>query len=534
MSGHSTHSGSDLDMDKKNHADAVDMVEDAGRNLDTIEETPIGRYAWMVTLAAAIGGLLFGYDTGVISGVLVVLGDDLGHELSSSEKELITSITSGGAFIGAIVAGFTADRFGRKVVIAGGCVVFTIGAIIQAAAFELIQMTVGRFVIGWGVGLAAMIVPIYIAELAPAKFRGRMITVDSMAITGGQVIAYAIGAGFETIPHGWRWMVGLGGVPSIALLCMLPFCPESPRQLVSHNKRDEAARVLHLIYPEATVAQVNDKIELIDRGIKEVEEITQGMSLMKSIKQLYTVGANFRALFVACFVMTLQQMSGFNTLMYYSATLFAMVGFNNPAAVGLVVAGTNFIFTGVSLQCIDRVGRRRIMVWTIWGMVVGLTLCAVAFHWIPVDDDLKVTSTGMNWAGILVLVSIIIYVAFYATGLGNVPWSTTELLPLEVRAMGTMMVTCCCWGFNIIVSATFLSMMKGITPTGAFAFYAALCFIGWIGVILIYPEVSGMTLEQVRQVFSNGFGVKYAEQWRKENRQAIKDARENAVPSMHA
>ena len=153
---------------------------------------------------------LIGYDTGIISAVLVYLHSDLGKVLNASEKELITSITSGGAFIGAVVAGVTADRFGRKGAIYSGCFLFIVGAIIQAVSYSLPQMTVGRLVVGFGVGSAAMIVPLYIAEVAPSKYRGRMIGLDNMSITGGQLISYGIGAAFAQVNHGWRYMVGLG------------------------------------------------------------------------------------------------------------------------------------------------------------------------------------------------------------------------------------------------------------------------------------------------------------------------------------
>jgi len=160
----------------------------------------------------------------------VTLNNSLdGRETSSSEKELITSLCSGGAFIGSIIAGLTADQYGRKVAIYVGCALFTIGALIQAAAYSIAQMAVGRLIVGFGVGSAAMVVPLYIAEIAPTKVRGRLIGLNNMSITGGQVISYGIGAAFAHVPNGWRYMVGLGGIPSIVLACLMPFMPESPR-----------------------------------------------------------------------------------------------------------------------------------------------------------------------------------------------------------------------------------------------------------------------------------------------------------------
>jgi SP family myo-inositol transporter-like MFS transporter 13 len=159
-------------MSKADTKEQLEHLEDAGspnsiqevniEDLDSIEQTKTGKYSWLVSITAAIGGMLFGYDTGIISAVLVYLGQDLGKTLTSQEKELITSVTSGGAFVGAIFAGATADRYGRKVAIYVGCVLFTVGAIIQAASFSVAQMTVGRVVVGFGVGSAAMIIPLYV------------------------------------------------------------------------------------------------------------------------------------------------------------------------------------------------------------------------------------------------------------------------------------------------------------------------------------------------------------------------------------
>lgn len=209
--------------------------------------------------------------------------------------------------------------------------------------------------------------------------------------------------------------------------------------------------------------------------------------------------------------------------MYYSSTLFDIVGFKNPVAVGTVVAGVNWIFTVLSIFVIDRVGRRRLLLWTMWGMPVCLVLAAVAFKWIPLDQHtLKLTNDNVGWSAKVVLIAMILFVAFYAAGLGCVPWQANEFLPMEVRAMGTMMINIFNWGPNIVVSSTFLSMMKGISPSGTFGFYAALCLLGWIFVYFCFPEAANMTLEELRAVFEHGFGVKYAEAWRKQQKLAEK------------
>ncbi|KAL2846910.1 general substrate transporter [Aspergillus pseudoustus] len=515
---------SDTQEDEKNapvHIEHDDSQPSTARH-DSIEDIATSWFVWLVAFTASIAGGLFGYDTGIISAVLVYLGNDLdGRPTSDSEKQLITSLCSGGSFIGAIVAGLTADRYGRKTAIYVGCFLFTAGAILQGAAYSIAQMSVGRLIVGFGVGSASMVVPLYIAEIAPTRARGRLIGLNNMSITGGQVISYGLGAAFAHVPSGWRYMVGLGAVPSIILACLLPFCPESPRQLVYHGKMHEAEAVIRRIYAGATEEQVRDKVALIAAACDEAKELNQDASTWSKIKLLHTNPANFRALVTACGFSVIAQMSGFNTLMYYSATLFALVGFNDPVAVGLVVAGTNFVMTWVNMMAVDPIGRRRIVILTSWGMSAGLIAVAVAFTYIPVDlSTLELETERVSPAAIAVLVFIIWFVFFYGVSMGNTAWMNTDLFPMEVRALGTMWLACSCWASNIIVSSTFLSMMKGITPSGAFGFYAAVCGVGYILIYLFYPEVSGLTLEEIREVFKHGFGVQYARQLRRERKRS--------------
>lgn len=212
-------------------------------------------------------------------------------------------------------------------------------------------------------------------------------------------------------------------------------------------------------------------------------------SIRTALIKLHTVPGNLRALVVACLIMGLSQMCGFNTLMYYSATLFKMVGFSNSIAVGIVVGATNFVFSCIAVKYIDRIGRRRMLVGTVWGMSAALAVAAIAFHWIPLDrETLALTTDTLGWPEIVMLVSLILFVACFGAGVAPVSWQANELLPMEVRAVGTMLIVCTCWGTNIIVASTFLSMMKSITPSGTFGFYSALCFIGWVLSIFMYPE----------------------------------------------
>ncbi|KAK9234084.1 general substrate transporter [Lipomyces kononenkoae] len=473
---------------------------------DPIEDKYGGRFMWLITTAAAVGGLLFGYDLAIISGVLLMVKTDLGHTLTSNQQELLTSITSGGAFFGAVFAGFLLDRFGRRVAIGLGAVMFTIGSVLQASSFSLAQMTVGRLVVGLGIGEAAMVAPIYIAEIAPAKLRGRLVTIDALAITFGQCVANILNIAFEHVHNGWRYSVGLGAVPSLTLLILCFLIPETTRYLIHKNRIPEATAVTAKIYVHATPEEVHLKVVKI-RHRFELEATLLQDNLRDQLSALYNDKANRNALIVACGLMGIQQFAGSNTLMYYAPTLFSLVGFKNPIAVSIVVSATNFVSGLGCLRYLDIIGRRKFLICTMWGTPVALVIAAIAIHFIPISKELTLESQNMTWAGIVVLVCVILFIGFYASALGNVPWLGNELFPMEVRAVGTMMLTLTCWGSNIVVSSTYLSMMKSITPSGTFGFYAALNFIGWICVIFAYPEVSRLSLEEIRQIFQKGFGL---------------------------
>lgn len=345
-----------------------------------------------------------------------------------------------------------------------------------------------------------------------------MISLDNLSITGGQLISYAVGAIFANVNQGWRYMAGIGAIPAITLCCLLPFCPESPRQLIYHQKPEAAAIVIAKIFPDGTAEQVQQKVRHISFHIEQTKGSDK--NLWWQIKQLYTVPSNFRAMFSACGLMAVSQLGGFNSILYYSGTLFSMVGFDQPVAVGTIIAATNFVFTWFNLFLVDRVGRRSILMHTLWVMAASLLCAAVCFHWVPLSHELELTASSGGWAAKVVLACMVVYVAFYSVGAGNIAWMSSEFFPLEVRAIGTMFLTMSCWGSNVIVASTFLTQMENTTPSGTFGFYAAVCFFGWIGVYFFYPEVNGMTLEDIREVFKCGFGVKYAQELQKERKNA--------------
>ncbi|PCH37438.1 general substrate transporter [Wolfiporia cocos MD-104 SS10] len=478
-------------------------------------------FVWLLVCCTSISGLLFGYDTGVISGALVTIGSDLGPaSLSSGQKELITSATTLGALLGGLIAGMLSDYVGRRPVLAIADLIFIGGAVGQAVCHTVWSMIGGRFTIGFGVGLASCIAPLYIQELSPTRLRGRMVALNVAMITGGQVIAYGIDAAFENMTGGWRYMVGLGSVPAGLQFFFLFFLPESPRILIRRGRFEDARAVVSKIYAHATSEQVDLKIKVLTAAVRQSVEITNSTNLLQRCQSIIMIPINRRALIIACGLQAFQQLCGFNTLMYYSATLFKEIGFNQPTAVGLIISGTNFVFTLFALKYIDIIGRRKIMVFSAPGMIIGLVLASVAFHFLTIQTGGNLvdgTHYPRTWSAI-VLLAMIFYVASYATGLGNVPWQQGELFSLDVRGIGTSFATAVNWGANLLIGSTYLSLMDKITPAGAFGFYAGLCLLGWLFCVFCYPETAGLSLEEVQIVFQHGFGVRNSERLRRKKR----------------
>ncbi|KAK9357989.1 general substrate transporter [Lipomyces starkeyi] len=494
--------------------DADAIAREIANGVD-IEDGQPNPFVFLLTILVSFSGFLFGYDTGYVSGALVAIGTDLGREITSSDKEFITSATSLGALLGGIIAGTLADVLGRKWVTIGANTLFVVGAALQTGAHTVWTMIGGRFIMGWGVGIASLIAPLYISEMAPSRFRGRLVILNVLAITGGQVIAYAIGAGLQSLQNGWRLLVGLGIIPAVAQMIMFIYMPETPRYLVRRGQIEKARNVVRWIYSsrnlEVDEEVVVKKVKLLEIYNNDQHPEWSGYNRFKySLKQLYFVPGHFRALVIACGLQGIQQLCGFNSLMYFSATIFEVVGFNKPTAVSLIVAGTNMAFTILAFLLIDIIGRRRILLCTVWGMSAALVLNAVAFHFLPPN-----ATQSDPWA-IVILLAMMLYVAFYAAGIGNVPWQQSELFPMGVRGLGTSMATATNWGGNLIIGSTFLTMMDRITPSGTFGFYAGLCLFGEVFVYFFYPETSYLTLEDIQGVLKDGFNVKRSNQMSRE------------------
>ncbi|AEO71517.1 uncharacterized protein THITE_2156744 [Thermothielavioides terrestris NRRL 8126] len=481
-------------------------------------------FIYLLTFSAGISGLLFGYDTGVISSTLVSLGTSLSsRELTALDKSIITSSTSLLALLVSPFASLLADRLGRRRVVLATDAVFAAGSAVQTASTTVAAMVLGRAVVGAAVGAASFVVPLYVAELAPAAFRGRLLTVNVVFITLGQVVAYVVGWALREYGDertAWRWMVGLGALPAVVQAVVIAFMPETPRWLVLVGRAGEARRVVAKVLGgkggkrevDATVKAIEIEVREESEGRRLRNSGTGGAASgwKASLQELFGVSRNRRALSIACLLQGLQQLCGFNSLMYFSATIFTMVGFPIPTLTSLVVAVTNFAFTIAALFLIDRIGRRRILLWSIPFMIAGLLLAAWGFSFIKLSTtDSAPAKTPADGAAAVILVSIMVYVAGYAMGLGNVPWMQSELFALNVRSLGSGIATATNWGANFVIGLTFLLLMDAFTPSWTFVLYAVICATGYGLIWRFYPETAGLSLEEAASLLEDdNWGVR--------------------------
>lgn len=503
-------------------------------------------FLWILTCSACVSGLLFGYDTGVISGTLVSIGSDLSaRPLTTLDKSLITSCTSLFALIASPLAGVLADKCGRKIVILIADALFTAGALWQALTGTLWGMILGRSILGLAIGAASLIVPLYISELAPSHMRGALVTVSLLFITGGQVVAYLVGWAFSDVTSGWRWMVGLGALPAIFQFAILTLMPETPRWLTKAGHEERAKRILENVYydrSQSTEDIVAHTLHAIKAEILQEERASLSGPKISSIlpstlSSLLLHPPHIRALTIACLLQGLQQLCGFNSLMYFSATIFSLLQFSSPTLTSLSIAVTNFVATIAAFYLIDRIGRRKILLYTIPGMVTALLLCAFAFTFVDISPSNNQqgskpgSAASSSLPAIAILISLLLYVIPYATGLGPVPWQQSELFPLSVRSLGSSLSTSTNWLCNFVVGLTFLPMMDMLTPFWTFMTYAGVCAVGWVAVWAIYPETMGLELEDVGELLRHGWGVKESLQRVEEKRRARRIERGREQPA---
>jgi sugar porter (SP) family MFS transporter len=456
------------------------------------------RFIYVTAAIAALNGLLFGFDTGVISGALLYI--DKSFALSHFMTEVVVSATLVGAIFGAAVGGRLADRLGRRRLMVAGASVFFGGSVVMGLAPSVSWLVVGRLVVGFAIGVASMVGPLYISEIAPPKIRGSLVSLNQLAVTSGILLAYLVNYAFKG-PGGWRWMFGSGVVPAAVLALGMLFMPESPRWLVEQGRREEARSVLS---KTRSAERIEDEIDEIERT-KEVEDDDFSTLLESWVRPALVVGVGLAVL---------QQVTGINTVIYYAPTIFKSTGFGASASI-LATVGVglvNVAATICAVLLVDRVGRRPLL-------LVGLSGMALALGGLSVTFFLPGLSGVVGWAAVA---SLMLYVGFFAIGMGPVFWLLiSEIYPLQVRGSAMGVVTVANWASNLLVSLTFLTLINGgtfsgvefggIGRTGTFGLYAGLSVLSLLFVYWQVPETKGRSLEEIESDLRDGTSGKYSD-----------------------
>lgn len=438
-------------------------------------------FVYVAAIFAALGGLLFGYDTGVISGAEIFIKGVF--QLSAFAQGVIVSGVLIGAVGGALAGGRLADRFGRRRVLIVTSIIFAAGAIISAVAMSPAVLIGGRIIVGVAIGLSSTTVPVYISEVSPARARGWMVSLFQLAITVGILAAYLVDYAFAAT-GGWRWMLGLAVVPAFIFGLGMLALPESPRWLAQHGHMDTARAVLARIRGAET-AQA------------EMNEIEASLTLQKqSGTWADLLGASVRpALIVGIGLAIFQQVTGINTVIYYAPTIIQSAGIPSASGAILATAGVgvvNVIMTLVSMRLIDRMGRRPLLLIGIAGMAVTLTVFGLAFR-------LSIHSGALAW---IAVISLMAYVASFAISLGPIFWLLiSEIYPLKIRGLAQSTAATFNWGSNLIVSLMFLPLLEVLGPSWTYWLYALLTIAAWLFAYFLVPETKGRTLEEIERVW---------------------------------
>lgn len=428
--------------------------------------------AILIALIAAIGGLLFGYDTSVISGAILFVRRQF--ELGAFETEVAVSVVLAGAALGAAFAGYLTDRFGRRPVLVANAILFGVFAVVTGLSNGLPLFLAARFLVGAAVGVTSMVTPLYIAELAPTSVRGALVTLNQLAIVTGIVVAYYIDYLFAGAAD-WRAMFISAVVPSILLLVALIFLPESPRWLATRKRFDKAFEVL---------SSIESPVEA-ERDMNELREVTAADRL----KFWDLFAPRFRKpLLIGMGLALFQQITGVNTIIYYTPTILQMAGFKSASSAILatvLVGGVNLIATIVSLFLLDRLGRRPLLLIGIVGMFLGLSHLGYSIGVGHISRE-------------AVLLDVLGYLASFAISLGPIFWLLiSEIYPTTIRGQAMSLASVTIWIADLLVSVTFLSLVGALGARYSFWLYAAACVAAFIFSAKLVPETKDKTLEEI-------------------------------------
>jgi sugar porter (SP) family MFS transporter len=440
------------------------------------------RLVYLATAVSALGGMLFGYDIGVISGAILFVKK--AFSLSSGLEEVVVSSVLLGSLVGAMVGGALADHLGRRKLMFVTAVIFGCGAIGASLAPGTLWLIAARIVAGIAIGAASFVAPLYISEIAPADIRGKLVSINQVALTSGIVLSYCVDYAFAP-SQAWRWMFAVAALPAAAFAVGLVFIPDSPRWLASRGHMDLAESTLKRIRPPNKVNE-------------ELDEIRKSASRPKG-NWSELLGVKLRpAMIVGVGLAIAQQITGINTVIYYAPTIFKFAGLSSASVAILASVGVgmvNVILTIVAMQIIDRVGRRPLLLVSLIGMAISLFALGGAFALPQFKADL----------GWIAVASLMVYVGSFAVGLGPVFWLIlSEIYPLRLRGRAMSVGTIANWASNLLVALTFLTLTQVIGKPETFWLYGAITVGAWLFAFFLVPETKGKTLEQIEADFEAG------------------------------
>ncbi|GMH87818.1 hypothetical protein TrST_g8527 [Triparma strigata] len=519
----------------------------------------------LLTLLSALGGFLFGYDTGVISGAMLLLKTDF--SLTKEQQETVVTSTVITCALTSMCSNIVLKK-GRRIVLLLSSVIFTVGSLILACSKNYITLVVGRLTVGIAIGAASLTVPLYLSEMAPKEIRGALVTCNTLCIAFGQFSAGMIDGIFADVEGGWRWMLGLGAVPSLIMFIGFLFMPESPRWLVMTGRRSLAVTVLTKFRNgDAQIAK--DEVDQIHTSLIAAESKNEGeeKSFVNTLKQIWRHRPTLRALRLGCGLMFLQQFAGINTVMYYSASIYQMSGFSRTTSIWLsgFTALAQVLGIALSIKLVEIRGRRWLTLRSLGGVVISLVGLGAGFLMsrlssgsVTDGDEECMSQPAMVWSGLTTycgdcvqistcgycdgqclsssyagddddslpapdtcdsdwitqacpnpwsnssVVFMVLYLLFFGIGMGGMPWTVnSEIYPLQWRGVCLGMSTSSNWIGNIVVSATFLSVSDpgALASYGAFWMYASIALLGFVWLFFEMPETKGLGLEEVQKLF---------------------------------
>jgi major inositol transporter-like SP family MFS transporter len=440
-----------------------------------------------LTAISTLGGLLFGYDTGVISGALPFLVEDL--RLSTLQEATVVSSLLFGAIFGALLGGKMADALGRKKALMVCAVLFLSGGLGAAVAPAFGIMVVARVVLGLAVGAASAIVPMYLAEMAPVHRRGRMVTINELMIVGGQFLAFSINAIIDGVwggEHVWRWMLAVAVVPAVALLIGVNFLPDSPRWYAVRGRYDDTKRVLELSRPAAEAAEeYNVVVEHAKRDTGEDKGA--------AVRDLKAYKWMRRILFIGIGLAITQQATGINTVNYYAPTILEDAGVGKSAALLLTVSvgAVGVIGTIVGIVLLGYFGRRPLLLTGLAGVAIGHALIGIMF---------RLSESPVR--AYLILAAMLVVVFFVQTFIGILIWLLlSEIFPMTIRGFAMGVACSMCWTTNTIISFVFPPLVGALGSTPTFFLFAVVNAITFTFVMKFCPETRGYSLEELEDDF---------------------------------